>query len=81
MAVTIPDEVLQSAHISEAELKTEIAATLFHQDRLTLGQAAALANMSQLDFQRLLANRGIPIHYGSEQLEHDLQRVQELSSR
>jgi predicted HTH domain antitoxin len=78
--VTIPDEVLQSAHISEAELKTEIAATLFQQDRLTLGQAAALANMSQLDFQRLLAIRGIPIHYGPEQLEHDLQRVQELSS-
>jgi predicted HTH domain antitoxin len=41
MAVTISDEVLHSAGLNEAELKAEIALTLFQQDRLTLGQAAA----------------------------------------
>jgi predicted HTH domain antitoxin len=78
MAVTISDEVLHSAGLSEAELKAELALTLFEQDRLTLGQAAELAQIPQLEFQRMLANRGIPIHYGVEQLEHDLKRVKEL---
>src|SRR5438105_915136 len=79
MAVTISDEVLHSARLSEAELKAELALTLFQQDRLTLGQAAELAQVPQLEFQRMLASRQIPIHYGVEQLEHDLRRVQDIA--
>jgi len=75
MTLTIPDEVLRSAQLSEAELKVELALALFQQDRLTLGQAADLAQMPQLDFQRLLGSRKIAIHYGFEQLEQDLRRV------
>ena len=79
MTVTIPDDVLKSAQLSEVELKVELAVALFQQDRLTLGQAATLAQMPQLDFQRLLGNRKIAIHYGFEQLEQDLKRVGEIS--
>jgi len=75
MTLTIPDEVLRSAQLSEAELKVEVALALFQQGRLTLGQAADLAQMPQLDFQRLLGSRQIAIHYGFEQLEQDLRRV------
>lgn len=46
--------------------------TLFQQDRLTLGQAAAFAGLMQLDMQRILASRQIPLHYGAADLEHDL---------
>jgi predicted HTH domain antitoxin len=48
---------LQTAHLSEVELLQEIAVTLFQQDRLTLGQAAAFAGLTQLDMQRILASR------------------------
>lgn len=77
--ITISDEVLRSAHLSEMELKVELALVLFQQDRLTLGQAAILAQMPQLDFQRLLGSREIAIHYGFEQLEQDLRRVGEIT--
>ena len=56
MPVTISDEVLMAAHISEPELKQEIALTLFHQERLTLAQASRVAEMGQLAFQALLAD-------------------------
>jgi predicted HTH domain antitoxin len=79
MTVTIPDEVLRSAQLSEAELKVELALALFQQDRLTLGQAANLAQMPQLDFQQLLGSRKIAIHYGFEQMEQDLRRVGEIA--
>jgi predicted HTH domain antitoxin len=72
MALTISDDLLETAHITEAELLQETAVTLFQQDRLTLGQAAAFAGLSQLAMQRLLASRHIPLHYGPEDLEHDL---------
>ena len=77
MAVTVSDEVLQAAHLSEAELLIEIAVTLFQQDRLTLGQAAAFAGVGQLDMQRSLASRQTPVHYNLEDLEHDLATVRE----
>jgi predicted HTH domain antitoxin len=78
MPVTLSDELLQSTKLTEAELKLELALALFQQDRLTLGQAALLAGLAQLDFQRILANRHIPLHYGVEAMEQDLQRVKRL---
>src|SRR5437588_6966012 len=72
MPVTIPDEVLAAAHISEPELKQELALTLFRQERLTLGQACRLAEMTPLAFQALLADRQIPIHYGVEEFREDI---------
>ena len=75
MPVTLPDDLLQSAKLTEAELKTELALALFQQERLTLGQAALLAGLPQLDFQRLLASRQIPLHYDIEAMEEDLQRA------
>jgi predicted HTH domain antitoxin len=75
MPVTISDEVLAAAHISEPELKRELALTLFQQDRLTLAQASHFAEMSQLAFQALLAERQIPIHYGVEEFHEDLRTL------
>jgi predicted HTH domain antitoxin len=75
MAVTVSDELLQAAHLSETDLLMEIAVMLFQQDRLTLGQAAAFAGVGQLDMQRTLASRQIPLHYGLEDLEEDLATV------
>ena len=75
MPVTISDEVLTAAHISEPELKQELALTLFQQERLTLAQASRLAEMSQLAFQALLAERQIPIHYGVDEFHEDLRSL------
>jgi predicted HTH domain antitoxin len=50
MPVTISDEVLTAAHISEPEVKQELALALFQQERLTLAQPSRLAEMTQLAF-------------------------------
>ena len=52
MTFTLPDELLRSTRLTEAELRTELALVLFQQERLTLSQAALLAGLPQLDFQR-----------------------------
>jgi predicted HTH domain antitoxin len=78
MNVSIPDEILESARMSEAELRLEIAILLFEKDRITLAQASVLAGMDRLRFQHLLASRGIPVHYDAEDFEEDLATLRDI---
>ena len=78
MSLTIPDALLQSARISKAELRQEIAILLFQRDKLTLAQASRFAELSRLQFQHLLASRQIPIHYDVADFEEDLHPLQQL---
>jgi predicted HTH domain antitoxin len=76
MSVVISDEVLQTVQMSEAELLQEIALMLFQQERFTLGQASRFALMNQLQFQRLLASRQIPLHYDIAELREDVKNLE-----
>ncbi len=78
MSLVISDEILQSARMSEDELKQEIAVLLFQKGKLSLGQASKLAKVSQLQFQHLLASRQISIHYDVNDFEQDLETLKEL---
>lgn len=77
MSVVISDDVLQSARMSVKELLQEIAVTLFQKEKLTLGQASGLAEMSQYQFQHLLASRGVALHYDLKEFEDDLETLRE----
>jgi predicted HTH domain antitoxin len=78
MSVTIPDEVLQAARMTPDELRRELAVLLFRQERLTIEQASALAGTNRLEFQHLLASRGVPVHYDLEDFEQDLSTLHDL---
>jgi len=78
MSLVIPDEIVQATHMSESELKREIAILLFQKEKLTLGQSSKLAGMSQIEFQHLLASRQIPVHYDVAEFEEDLKTLMKL---
>lgn len=78
MSVTIPDEVLTAARMSEDELRQEVAVMLFERNKLTMGQACRLAGLPRLQFQHLLASRQIPIHYDVADFEADLETLRAL---
>ena len=81
VSLTIPDALLQSARMSEAELRQEIAVLLFERDKLTLAQASRFAHLSRHQFQHVLASRQIPVHYDVAAFEedfHTLHRVGRL---
>jgi predicted HTH domain antitoxin len=78
VSVTIPDELLAAAGLNEDEIKQELALALFQRDRITLAQAGRLAGMNQLQFQTLLAQREIPVHYGVPDFERDLDTLHRL---
>ena len=78
MSITldIPNNIHEALHVKPAEaeprLKLELAVALYAQNALGLGKAAELAGMSRLDLNDILAERGIPMHYGQKELDEDL---------
>lgn len=72
MIVEIPDQVIAQSGLSAKEILLKIALILFQEEKLTLGQASKLAGLHQFEFQKELAKREIPVHYGEEDYERDL---------
>jgi predicted HTH domain antitoxin len=68
ITIDLPDHL----QLTEADLRIELAIALFQQQRITLGTASQLAGLHQIEFQRLIASRGICIHYDIDDLEEDL---------
>ena len=76
MIIAIPD-----VGLTEQELRQELAMALFQQNRATLANAADIAGITRLDFQRLLADRQIPVHYGLDDLAQDMRGLDEQHDR
>jgi predicted HTH domain antitoxin len=78
MSITldIPNNIHEALHVSpaeaEARLKLELAVALYAQKALGLGKTAELAGISRLALNDILAERGIPMHYGQKELDEDL---------
>lgn len=78
MKIEISDELVKKSGMTVEEIMLRVAIMLFQEEKLTLGQAADLAGIHQIQFQRELAQRNIPIHYGEEEFESDLKNLQLL---
>jgi predicted HTH domain antitoxin len=76
ITLNIPESVVRSLRVPEGEvedrLRMEFAVTVYAQELLSFGRAAELANMTRFQFADLVTQRGIPRHYGPEELAEDL---------
>ncbi len=72
----VPDSIVQAIRLPEERmmqgLLEELAITLYAQGLLSFGKARELAGMGKYEFGRLVGERGIPRHYGREELKDDL---------
>ena len=72
----IPDAIVQALRLPPAEqqqqLRLELAVSLYARDILSFGKARELAGLDKHEFGQLLGRRGIPRHYGPEDLQDDL---------
>lgn len=78
MTIEIPDHIIKKLGLTEQELLLKIAIELFKEEQVTLAEASEIARLHQLQFQKELAKRQIPIHYGLEELEADLETLSRL---
>lgn len=75
MGLVISDEIVKASGLSEDELLLEIVVMLFKLDKISLGKAAELLRMPQIRFQRLIAARGICVHYDVAEFQEDIQHL------
>jgi predicted HTH domain antitoxin len=72
----IPDTVADAIRLPEdriaRELQIELAISLYAQGMLSLGKARELAGLGKYEFGKLLGERGIPRHYGADELAEDI---------
>lgn len=75
MSLVISDDLLKASGLTEDELFLEVILLLFQRDKLSLGKAAGLLDMSQIQFQRLISGRGICVHYDVAEFREDIRHV------
>ncbi len=76
LQIEIPDTVAQALRLplpeQKQQLLIELALALYARDILAFGKARELTGLSKYEFGLLLGRRGIPRHYGAEELEDDI---------
>lgn len=80
MKLSISDKLLLAAGFSEEELRQELALIFYQRGNISMGKAAEFAHMHKIAFQRLLADRKIPLHYDIDDLEEDLNTLDQLDA-
>lgn len=81
MELHIPRSVADTIALPEArkaqELQRELAVALYREDLLSFGKARELARLDVYGFAQLLGERGVPRHYGDDELDDDLNYAQD----
>ncbi len=77
--VTIPDDILKEAGLSEQEAVVEFACRLFDAGKLTLWSAARFAGLDRNGMEDALLARGIPIYRPQvSDLAEDMETIKHL---
>ena len=61
MPVVLPEEI--ERQFTPEDIRLHLALGMFLDNRVTLGQGAAIAGLSQSEFLHELGSRRIPVHY------------------
>lgn len=76
LTLEIPDTVEHALRLPTGqrrdELMLELAVALYSRGILSLGKASELTRLGKIEFGLLVGRRGIPRHYGENELAQDL---------
>lgn len=76
--IGIPRDIMHTTRMSPADMKRELALSLFQQDKISFGKARELAGMTVWAFQQLLGSREILVHYDVEDYLEDRAALEAL---
>ena len=80
MSLVLSDDIVKASGLSEHDLLLEIVLMLFRQDQISLGKASELVGMHRMQFQKLLDDRNICVHYDVAEFQEDLKTLQDEGS-
>jgi len=65
--------------LNESQFKVDVAVMLYQNMKATLAKASEFAGLHQFEFQKVLAERKIHIHYDVSDLENDLSVLSQVN--
>lgn len=77
MSLLVADDSVRASGLSEPEFLLEIVIMLFQKNRISSGKASDLLPIHRLEFQKLLPDRGICLHYDIDEFQQDLETLYE----
>ena len=79
LPLTISDELLERAELTEKEARVEIACRLFDAEILSLPMAGKWAGLERVEMESELAGREIPLYrLHADDLEQELETLRKL---
>jgi predicted HTH domain antitoxin len=72
MLVNIPDEIVTVKSVSQGDIIIALAMQLYTDEEVSLAKAAQIAGMTRFHFQKLLADKNIPLRYTLQDLEREM---------
>ncbi len=82
MTLTIPDDILKQAGLTEADALLEFACRLYDADKLGLSMAGRLAGLDRVHFEIELRKRGIAVWRPTvEDFEKDMETLRRLEGK
>lgn len=75
MPVLLPEEI--ERQFTPEDIKLHLALGMFLDHRVTIGQGAAIAGLSQSEFLHELGERKIPVHYDEADARADIVLAEE----
>ena len=78
MLLEIPDHIARHIGLNENELALEFAIFLYQQEILSMRAAADFTQISWVEFEQILAERNIALHYSENDLDEDLRKLEKL---
>lgn len=79
MLLEIPDHIARHIGLNENELALEFATFLYQQEVLSMRAAADFAQISWVEFEQILAERNIALHYSENGLDEGLRKLEKLN--
>jgi predicted HTH domain antitoxin len=80
--VEISTELVLAAGLDASNLAAEtarlLALELYREDKVSLGRASELCEMSVEHFMEFAARHNVPLHYGADELEDDRRTLERL---
>jgi predicted HTH domain antitoxin len=67
MTLTIPDDILQRAGLTEREVLIELACRLFDAERIGKGEATTLCRLSRVEFEAELIKRNLDVYHMTDE--------------
>jgi predicted HTH domain antitoxin len=85
LTIDLPDNLTQTDSFTQTDWMREIAIllwrgyanALFQLERITISRASKIAGIDLMEFQKLISDRGICVHYDVEEFEQDVQHLRD----